>query len=69
MKNLKSDIKRILKNECLTEEEKIILKNMFKRFSTTREILSRKTIDFEYEETQCFGLDSILNREQQVKTS
>ena len=63
MKNLRNDIKRILKNECLTNEEKIQLKKIFKKFINTRDILSRKSIDFEFTEDQCFGLDSILNKE------
>ncbi|MBL4594068.1 MAG: hypothetical protein JKX68_09670 [Flavobacteriales bacterium] len=63
MKNLRNDIKRILKNECLTNEEKIQLKKIFKKFINTRNILSRKSIDFEFKEDQCFGLDSILNKE------
>ncbi len=64
MKKLRNDIKRILRNECLTNKEKIQLKKIFKKFINTRDILSRKSIDFEFEEDQYFGLDSILNRKQ-----
>ena len=62
MKNLRKDIKRILRNECLTKNEKIQLKSFFKKFIYMRDILSRKPIDFELEEDQCFGLDDILRR-------
>ena len=60
MKNLKKDIKKILSNECLSEKEKVALKKIFKDFALRRNILSRNTIDFEHQEEQCFGLDSIL---------
>ena len=62
MKTLKKDIRRILSNKCLTKEEKVALKKIFKTFALRRNILSRNTIDFEPEEEQCFGLDSILRR-------
>ena len=62
MKKLRADIKKILKNECLTIEEKIKLKNIFKKFIIRREILSRKSIDFEYHDNQCFGLENVYEQ-------
>lgn len=57
MKNLKKDIKAILSNQCLTLKEKDHLKNLFKNFIAKRDIINRKTIGFELDEEQCFGLD------------
>jgi hypothetical protein len=61
MNNLKKDIKNLLKNECLSCEEKIQLKNFLRNFINRRNIMSRPKIDYEYEEDPCFGLDTILN--------
>ena len=47
MKNLRNDIKRILRNECLTNEEKIQLKKIFKKFINTRNIGSVALISSE----------------------
>jgi len=62
MKKLRADIKKILKNECLSIEEKIQLKKIFKKFIIRREILSRKAIDFEYQDNQCFGLENVYEQ-------
>jgi len=59
MKNLTKDIKAILSNQCLTIKEKNHLKSVFKNFMIKRDIINRKTIDFELKEDQCFGLDNM----------
>jgi len=46
MKTLKERFKSILKSECLTQEEKKYLKDMFREFTIRREMLNRPRLEF-----------------------
>ncbi len=59
MKKLRKDIRSILNNQCLSHEEKQYLKQVFKNFVSKREIISRKSVDFEFEEEECIGTGKI----------
>jgi hypothetical protein len=51
MKNIKDQLKDVLKNDCLNQNERIYLKNIFKNFIDKRYIISRKKLSFSEEES------------------
>ena len=59
MKSLNQQIKEILKNECLSQNEKVHLKEFFRSFSIHREVLRRNSISEVIEEEEGYVIDGI----------
>ena len=66
MKQLKHQFKQMLECKCLTKEEKIYLRKVFKDFVNRRKIIARKSVQLMDEDDfgREFHLDSIIGEYQ-----